>query len=201
MNVGVIGKGKLGSALGNALSLAGHQVTYGVKEPSGTGESSISDTFAKSEVVLLAVPYEAVPSVLNNAEVAEGLILVDCANPVAPDFSGLSTVGTSSAEQTAKLAPRARVVKAFNTVGAGIIENPRFPDGPPTMPIAADDSEAAKLVMSLASDIGFDAVHTGPLIQARQLESLAWLWISMAYKFGHGGDFAFRFINRSSTSS
>ena len=53
-----------------------------------------------------------------------------------------------------------------------------------------------KTVVSLARDVGFDAVALKGLVMARQLEQLAWLWIDMAVKQGYGRDFAFALLKR-----
>ena len=52
------------------------------------------------------------------------------------------------------------------------------------------------MVAQLASDIGFDPVDAGALEQARQLEAMAWLWITMALRYGHGREMAFRLLKR-----
>lgn len=197
MNIGIIGTGNLGRALGGSLTSAGHAVTYGVREPNSADQASVSSVFQSNEVILLAVPFEAIPDVIASAgNIRHGLIVVDCANPVSKDFSGLSLSRTSSAEITAALLPSARVVKSFNCVGAEISADSRFDNGPATMFVAGDDAEAVQEVMGLADDIGYQPLNAGPLIQSRHLESLAWLWISMAYKYGHGGNFAFKVIER-----
>ncbi|WP_425290003.1 NAD(P)-binding domain-containing protein, partial [Shewanella algae] len=85
-----MGTGNLGFALGSAFKRAGHQVTYGAKEPKGESETSVRDVFSECEVVLLAVPFDAIPDVVNSANPRPGLIVVDCANPVSHDFTGLS---------------------------------------------------------------------------------------------------------------
>ncbi len=61
---------------------------------------------------------------------------------------------------------------------------------------AGDDPEAVRITAFLASDIGFDAVELKGLAMARQLEQLAWLWISMAMKQGKGRNFAFAMLER-----
>lgn len=73
--------------------------------------------------------------------------------------------------------------------------NPRYPEGPVTMFICGDDDAARQAVAQLAQDIGFDPVDCGPLAQARLLEPLAVLWITLAVG-GLGRDFAFRLMRR-----
>jgi predicted dinucleotide-binding enzyme len=126
-----------------------------------------------------------------------GKILVDATNPVKPDLSGLALGHTTSAaEQVARRAPGARVVKAFNTTGAGNMANPRFGGVAASMFLCGDDSAAKRTVAGLAEALGFEPVDVGPLAQARLLEAVAMLWISMAVAFGYGTDIAFKLLRR-----
>ena len=62
--------------------------------------------------------------------------------------------------------------------------------------IASDDASAKELVATLSKCLGFEVVDVGPLVQSRYLEALAWLWISMAVKYGAGRDIAFHLLRR-----
>jgi 8-hydroxy-5-deazaflavin:NADPH oxidoreductase len=103
---------------------------------------------------------------------------------------------TSGAEELAKLARGARVVKAFNTTGAENMADTAYPPGMPFMPVCANDAEARQRVMALATLIGFDAVDLGPLSAARYLEPFAMTWIHLAIKQGYGRKFAFGMLRR-----
>ena len=96
----------------------------------------------------------------------------------------------------ARWAAGAKVVKAFNTIGAQHMANPRFGGQSASMFICGDDAAAKKTVATLAEALGFEPVDAGPLTQARLLEPLAMLWISMAYAYGHGANIAFRLLRR-----
>ncbi|SRR6266404_4139998 len=134
---------------------------------------------------------------LRDFEYRYGKILIDCTNPLKPDLSGLSIgQSTSAAEQIADLAKGARVVKAFNTTGAGNMANPKFGPQDATMFICGDDGSAKATVVKLAEELGFEAVDAGPLLAARYLEPLAMLWIHLAFKMGWGTNFAFKILKR-----
>ena len=90
----------------------------------------------------------------------------------------------------------ARVVKAFNTTGAGNMANPKFGTQAATMFICGDDESAKATVGKLAEELGFEAVDAGPLMAARYLEPLAMLWIHLALKMGWGTNFAFKILKR-----
>jgi hypothetical protein len=73
-------------------------------------------------------------------------VLLDCTNPVTPELTHL-TLGhtTSEGEQVARLAPTARVVKVFNTNGAGNMADPDYGGHRVTMPFAGGDDGANRV--------------------------------------------------------
>jgi len=196
--IAIIGNGNVGGTLGRRWQEAGHNIIYGVREPHGAADQiSVVDAVALAEVVILATPWSAVPDVLHACGRLDGKILVDCTNPIRSDFEGLTLgVDDSGGETVARLAPGAKVVKAFNTVGFNIMREPSFEGGPAAMLVAGDDAEAKTVVMALAEELGFQAADAGPLTQSRGLEAMAWLWISMAMKYGYGREFAFGLLTR-----
>lgn len=208
MSVSIIGAGNVGMALGGAFVRRGETVVFGVPDPgkyqaataalgSAARIGGINEAIAASEVVILAVPYAALPGIAQTVADWQGKILVDATNPLGPGLSGL-TLGTttSGAEELAKLARGARVVKAFNTTGAENMADAAYPGGTPFMPVCGDDAQARQRVMALATLIGFDAVDLGPLSTARYLEPFAMTWIHLAIKQGYGRGFAFSVLRR-----
>lgn len=197
MRIAVIGRGNVGSTLGRRLAEAGHEVVYGVQSPGQPDERTSAEAVAWADLVLVAVPGSAVGDGLVDGWDVDGTTVVDVTNPIAPTFDGLAPVSEgSNAELLASLLPGAQVVKAFNTFGVEVMADPSLSTGPATTFVAADDAEAKAAVMGLASELGFDPVDAGPLAQSRWLEALAWLWISMALKYGHGREFAFVLARR-----
>jgi hypothetical protein len=147
--------------------------------------------------VVLATPWPAAESAIRAAGSLAGKIVVDCTNPLKPDLSGLAVGHSdSAAENVARWAAGARVVKAFNTTGANIMADPAFGAHRTFMPICGDDSEAKRIVLELAADCGFDAVDVGGLAVARLLEPFAMLWIHLAYGRKMGREFAFGLLRR-----
>ncbi len=59
-----------------------------------------------------------------------------------------------------------------------------------------DDASAKQAVRQLAAELGFEPVDAGPLTQARLLEPLALLWISLAYQAGLGREIGFQLLRR-----
>jgi predicted dinucleotide-binding enzyme len=143
-------------------------------------------------LAILAVPYGAALEVARSVGDWGRRILVDATNPLAPGLSGLSVgTTTSGAEEIARHANNARVVKAFNTTGFDNMLDPHYRGGDLFMPVAGDDPEARAKVIALATLLGFDAVDLGALASARYLEPMAMVWIQMAMKLGHGRRFGF----------
>lgn len=207
--IAIIGAGNVGLALGRAFVRQGQPVVFGVPDPARHAQAvaqlgpaarlaPTQEALASTALAILAVPYAALASIAQSRTDWQGRVLVDASNPLAPGLAGLSLgTSTSGAEELARLARGARVVKAFNTTGAENMGDSRYP-GPalPFMPVCGDDADARRQVMALAERIGFDAVDAGPLAAARYLEPFAMTWIHLALKQGLGRDFAFALLRR-----
>jgi 8-hydroxy-5-deazaflavin:NADPH oxidoreductase len=191
MKIAIIGTGNVGKALGRSIAGAGYDVAYAAQDPvkarkvaedvGAEAASTPAAAAADAEVVVLAVPYAAVETVASEiAVVTAGKVVIDATNPIKPDFSGLATDGgPSAAERLAGLLPDASVVKAFNTVFAGVQGNPAALGITIDALFATDDDAAAATVSALAGSIGFRPVRVGPLSAARELEAMAWLNIRL----------------------
>ena len=145
---------------------------------------------------VLAVPFTAVRERLELAGDVAGKLIIDCTNPIAPGLRPVFDNTTSGAEQIAGWAPRARVVKAFNTTGAENMADPLYNGQAATMFICGDDELGKGATAQLAEELGFEVVDAGALSAARHLENLALLWIHLARVTGLGRDVAFRLMRR-----
>jgi predicted dinucleotide-binding enzyme len=128
----------------------------------------------------------------------DGKVLVDATNPVGPGIRlATGPDGASQAERTQQLVPRARVVKAFNQTGANNVAGPSY-DPRPVMFVAGDDADARRTAATLTTDLGFEPIEAGPLVRARELESLAILWIALSASptTGLGREFVFTLARR-----
>jgi predicted dinucleotide-binding enzyme len=149
-------------------------------------------------VVLIAVPWEVTEKVVRSlASHLAGRVLIDCTNPITRDLSGL-LVGhnTSAAEEIAHWAPQAKVVKCFNTVGAGGLHDARYGDHSASVLLCGDDDDAKWAVTQLAEGIGFEVIDAGPLAEARYIEPLALLWIHLAMRGKYGSKIAVKLLRR-----
>jgi 8-hydroxy-5-deazaflavin:NADPH oxidoreductase len=203
MRLGIIGAGHVGGALGRLFEAQGHDVRFGVRDPDKQAagglprdrSGTVAGAAAFGDVIILAVPWGAVKDALAATGPLTGKTVIDCVNPVLPDLSGLALGTTTSAgEEIAKLLPAAKVVKCFNTLGAGNFANPEFGDQKASMFFAGDDAGAKLIVAGLGNELGFDMIDAGPLSQSRWLEAMAILWITMAYKYGGSERSAFKLL-------
>jgi hypothetical protein len=208
VTIGIIGAGNVGLALARNLVSQGEPVHFGVPDAAKYATAvaqlganarigTVAQAVAAADLVILAVLYGAAQQVAESVADWRGKILVDATNPLAPGLAGLALgTTTSGAEEIARHARGARVVKAFNTTGAENMVQPRYASGAVFMPVAGDDADARTRVVALATLLGFDAVDVGPLSAARYLEPFAMTWIHMAIKRGMGRDFAFGLLRR-----
>lgn len=205
MRIGIIGTGNVGSVLGRRWSEAGHEVRFGSRSPDdpdvqsiagGAGADAVDpkEAAAWAEVVVVAVPGTVVDEVVRGLGNLSAKIVVDCTNPHRRP--GSFREDPSTVERLAAIAPGARIVKAFNTTGAGNMANPKYPEGTIVMPICGDDADAKSVVAELAESLGFDVMDNGPLSQAPALEAMAIVWIQQAYQQGWGPNFGFAALKR-----
>lgn len=200
MRIAVIGRGRVGAALGGRLASAGHEVVYGVRTPRDTDERLPAGAVAGADVILVAVPWSAVFETID-PEGWSGRLVIDSTNPIRRTASGLSPEpGESAAERIQARVPDASVFKAFNTTGFANMENPVVEGRRAMMPFCGDGAGRREDVRQLVADVGFEPVDAGGLGSAALLESLAVLWITMTSTSGLGRDFAFGILRRGTPS-
>lgn len=209
MNIGIIGSGRIGSGLGKiwcrrnriyfSYSRDRDKLAFLARACPDAAAATPAEAAAASEVVLLAVPWPQVADALSQAGSLAGKVVIDCTNPLTPDRSGLA-IGhtTSAAEELARMAPGAQVVKAFNTAFAEIYEEKSrlFGSRRLSMLYCGDDAEAKATVARLISEVGFDPVDAGPLTSARLLEPLAMLMVQLGYGMKMGPNIGLNLIRR-----
>jgi 8-hydroxy-5-deazaflavin:NADPH oxidoreductase len=203
MNIGIIGSGQVGKTLGAGFASRGHRVMIGSREPGredlvewreSTGEnaSTGSDFEAAEfgELIVFATRWSGAEEAVGLAghENFSGKIVIDTTNPIGDDGAGNLVLSTtpnlSAAEHLQRWLPEARIVKAFNWVGAANMVDPHFEGGPASGFLCSDDAEAKETVAGFLRDFGWDPVDMGELVAARGLEPLVIVW--MSYGWVHG---------------
>jgi hypothetical protein len=208
MKIGIIGAGDVGGTLGMRWRQKGHEIMFGVRNRQSQSVQKliqldknlefgeIMETVAFGDVIVLAVPWTSIEETILKAGNLSNKILIDPTNPLTPDLKGLAMNNSSAAEKISNLAKSAKVVKAFNMIGAKALNNLIFDSQRADLFICGDDSHAKQIVRELAIDIGFDVIDVGPLVNARMLEYLALLWIELAFRQQLGPNIAFKLLRR-----
>jgi predicted dinucleotide-binding enzyme len=193
MKIAFLGYGNVGAPLADHLQRLGHEVTLAAADPGSDGVrkalgrnrglkvAAPREAVGGAEVVFLATPFPANEEVLKAvADELAGKALVDCTNPVGPELRHGLESRESGSQVVQRLAPAARVVKAFSIYG---FEN--FEDSRPTyavkpaMMFCGDDAAAKKAVGELIAQLGWEPLDVGGLEQALHLEHMTLLWVRM----------------------
>lgn len=138
----------------------------------------------EADIIIPAVPYGAQAAVASEIkEVVTGKIVISVINPFNQTFDGLLTPPTTSAaEELAALLPHSKVVKAFNTIFAEVLETPQLNGHAADVFVSGDDDEAVAQVMELVKDTGFNPLFAGKLAVSRTLEGMMLLLVNLSIK-------------------
>lgn len=181
--IGVVGSGKVGSAIGRSWIKSGHEVMFSSRNLDHDKElaselgtraraGSPAEATAFGEAVLIAVPYGALPELGKTLGGAlKGKVVIDACNPF-PARDG--EIANRAREQgagltSAALLPGARIVRAFNAIGAARMGTAIDSPGKVGMPIAGDDPQAIALASRLIRDAGYEPVLIGGLDMGKYL--------------------------------
>jgi predicted dinucleotide-binding enzyme len=190
LKIGIIGNGNVGRALERGLTRARRDV-----RSVGDDKQAVRSTAEWADLVILAVPFDAVADVASTiAPLVRGKIVLDVTNALTSDMELALGYTSSGAEELQKQLPEAKVVKAFNTQFAQHMDRGRLGEERLTVFAAGDDAEAKRAVLDIAGAIGFDAVDAGPLANARLLEPLGYLNIQLGYVLGLGTQIGLRLV-------
>lgn len=196
MKIAVLGSGTVGTTLAKGFQDAGHEVRIGSRDGRRLGdftkttsivEGRFIDVAAFGEVVVLSVKGEAAEGLTRElAPALAGKVVIDTNNPIAgapkDGVVQFFTTGQDSLiERLQRAAPKARVVKAFNSVGAALMVKPRFPSGTPAMFICGDDAAAKATVTTLLSQLGWAAEDVGTSAAGHPVEALCQLWCAPGF--------------------
>lgn len=226
MKIGILGTGVVGRTLAVKFNLLGHEVVIGTRNVEDTLARSSPDAMGGSpfklwhsqnskvklvkfseaasfgEIIFLSTFGHATSSAIEMAgkQNFDNKVVVDTTNPldfsrgVPPSFT--VTLGNSLGEQIQKQIPNAKVVKAFNTIGAHIMVSPMREEGSPDLFIAGNDDAAKKKFISLAEQMGWqNVIDLGDISQSYWLEANAMLWIYYGFKY-NSWNHAFKLLKK-----
>lgn len=183
VKIGIVGSGNVGGALGRVWVNAGHEVMFSsrnlehdqalaAKLTPNAHAGTPREAAAFGDVVMISVPYRSLPEVGKElGDLIRGKVVIDTCNPFPGRDGEIAArarekgVGLASAE----LLPGARIVRAFNAIGAARMGAVHEQPGRIGMPIAGDDAQAVALVSRLVRDIGFEPVLIGGLAKGKHL--------------------------------
>jgi len=186
LKIGIIGSGRQGGAIGLLWARVGHQIVFSSRNPDALaplvaqgGPSTLAGTPAQAatfgDVVLIAVPYGALPQVGRDyAHLLKGKIVIDVGNPrvdrdgdVGKDALARGT-GVASKEHL----PGVRLVRALNALSYVQVTKEAHRAGEKLgIPIASDDQEAIAVTVQLVEEAGFDPVVVGGLARAKEFDA------------------------------
>lgn len=194
--LGVLGPGRIGTAVARAAQRAGIEVRVASRRPvpdlgrriPGAQAVPIEAIGRCSDIVLLSLPLHAALAI--DPRALRGAVVIDATNPWGElDRAALAAaraalpegIGTeaSTSELLAARVEGALVVKSLNHIGYHDVEDHGRPAGHPerrALAVAADDARAADAVSALLGRLGFDAVRIGPLAEGRHVEPGAGLF-------------------------
>lgn len=194
MKIGILGAGTMGSALAARFAKANHEVLLGARDPGskppipGVRYGSYGDAAVFGDMVFLALVWPHALDVMGQLNCISDKVFVDVSNPEAPvGYELMIGHKTSGAEELARFAKGAHVLKAFSHFYAELLHcDVTFDGGSPSVLYCGDDLKAKELLRQLIESCGFDPVDAGGLANARYLEPLAMLTVQLVRVEGWG---------------
>lgn len=189
MNIGILGAGNVGKALGKGLIRAGYRVFISSREPDslkhsawkqevgGSGDvTSFGEAARFGEIIIAALPWSGLKGVLETIDPAhlKDKTVIDVSNAVYWDNGPrLLLEDTSAGAIIQTLLPESHVVKTLNTVSDKLMIHPRFEEGSPLMFMSGNDPSSKDQVRALLTDLGWSTiVDLGDIQQSRLQESI-----------------------------
>jgi len=203
--IAIIGAGNVGAALGKGWMKAGHEVVFGVRDPSSpkTQKALASLPAAKvntieaasknAEVIVISTPPESVLEIIPRLGEVIHKIIIDTTNSVRTRPEPFATAYHAVKEITKSQ----EVVKCFNSTGFENMLNPMYQGEGIDMFAAGNSVKAKQVAEQLAKDLGFATCYDfGGDDKVELLEKFALSWINLAIMQGHGRNLAFKLIRR-----
>jgi len=187
MKLSVIGAGKIGGTIGEKWEAAGHEVLYGLRDPSKkAGAKSIAQSLSGAEAVLLAVPANALKQLAHeHAKELDGKILIDATN----HFGGAKY---HQWDELARSVPHAHLYRAFNSYGFDVFENATLGGTQADLFFAGPEGAGKARVEKLIEDVGLRPVWVGGAEHSDTVDGVLVLWLTLSRI--HGRRIAFKLL-------
>jgi len=187
MKIAVIGAGRIGGTVGGKWEEAGHEVVYGLRDPSKkAGAKTIPESLKGAEAVLLAIPAGALRQfVEDHAKELDRKILLDATN----NFGG-ETMHQWPA--LAEVVPHAHLYRAFNSLGFDVFIDPILGGVQADLFYAGPEGATKDRVEKLIEDAGLHPVWVGGAEHAETVDGVLRLWYTLSRT--HGRRIAFKLI-------
>lgn len=182
MSHAIIGSGNIGTAIARQFARKAINVALAnARGPSSLGPlgkelgphviPQTLEAALKADVVILAVPFSAVPAIARAGDWANKIV-VDATNAIDfPAYTATDLGGRPSSEVVAEKLRGARVVKAFNTLPAAVLAmDPSQGGGQRVLFLSGNHREANSAVAKLAADLGFAPITLGKLSEGGLLQ-------------------------------
>jgi len=184
--IGVIGAGRLGTAVARLSLKAGYEVFIAnSRGPESLGlqlsillpaahASSVNEVIQKADVIVLAIPlhqYNTLPP-----DLFSGKIVIDAMNywqPTEGEIAEFMDEKSTSSDYIQQYLSGARVVKTLNHIAYNELEEdgvPKGTSGRRAMVLAGNDTDAKQVVAEFIDDLGFDPVAVGPLSEGKRFQ-------------------------------
>ncbi|MCF6371294.1 NADPH-dependent F420 reductase [Rhizobium halophilum] len=183
MTYSIIGSGAIGGALAKRFAEAGVDALIAnsrgpetlseiVGASNGRLQAVPLDEALGADVVILAVPFDAVSEAVKGAKEWNGRVVVDATNAIKfPEFKPADLQGRASTDIVAEAVPGARVVKAFNTLPAAVLaSDPREGKSTRVVFLSGNDPDARRVISSLIFSLKFAPVDLGSIAQSLHLQ-------------------------------
>jgi predicted dinucleotide-binding enzyme len=192
MQLAILGTGNVARTLARSWSAAGHEITFGSREPASRRALEAPVVSASAAVAGNGVVVNATPG-SSSLEFVQGIgaaafadkVLVDVANANTPSFE-LVYPNSSLGEKLQAALPEAKVVKTMNTAAMSVMTEPeKLP--PSSVFVSGDDAAAKATVVSLLADLGWpeeSVVDLGGIRSARGPEHYAVMFAALMRSLG-----------------
>ena len=201
MNIGILGTGMVGKAIGTKLIKLGHRVKMGSRsagnekalswvseQGSNASEGTFKDAAEFGEVVFVctsgAHTLDAIESAGKNN--FSGKTVIDVSNPLdfskgmppflIPEYSNTNSLG----EEIQKFLPEAHVVKSLNTVNCDIMVNPGKLNEDSIIFICGNNPGSKNIVAEILKSFGWkEIMDLGDITSSRTTEMIIPFWVKI----------------------